>query len=379
MSLLLVSLPGCLLEKNVYLSLGSLFVHKLDTDYFQQQFPSIQNNYDDARTDPITFRANLEGFPDLPRWLRYTQRSPKHHAYLYGSPTEPGKQVIEVTAYNRQTFETVRERIIFNIQSSTDIQIPYKAEFLILNWDVEEMLPPEAQLDFQGPLRDVWGLQRLTVINITSALDKGGRVPLPIPGMKEGVYIKLGSELPFPDCLLESKRPQNLQLCQEGREPLISCSTRLPEKFHIDWCNLTMDLGSPTSQPPEVGAYELEGGGEFMPPSDSLEERNYIADYLLTLLLPTLIALLLCAVLSYIMCCRREGVEKRDAETSDIQLIHQHTIMTNTEELRHMAATRDVPRPLSTLPMFNVRTGQRVPPIQPHQDSARVPLILSQQ
>ncbi|KAM4692474.1 alpha-sarcoglycan [Rhinophrynus dorsalis] len=376
-----LSLLGGLCDQNVYPSLGSLFVLELDTEYYQQEFPSIKNIYGVNRTDPITFHANLEGFPDLPQWLRYTQRSPWHSGYLYGSPIEPGRQVIEVTAYNRYTFETVKQRIIFNISPAKEVQTPFQAEFRILNWDVEEVLPPEAQLDFQGPLQDVWGPQRLTVINITSALDKGGRVPLPLPGRKEGVYIKVGSDVPFPECLLESQSPQMKQLCQDGRgNPPLSCADLLALQFHIDWCNVTLtdDSESPPTQRPERGSGILAGGGEFKPPSDTLEERNYLPDYLLTLLLPTLIALLLCALLCYIMCCRREGVEKRDAQTSEIQLVHQQTIFSNTEELRHMANTRDVPRPLSTLPMFNVRTGQRLPPMQLCEDSSRVPLILSQ-
>lgn len=55
-----------------------------------------------------------------------------------------------------------------------------------------------------------------------------------------------------------------------------------------------------------------------------------------------------------------------------IQMLHHFTIRGNTEELRQMAASRAVPRPLSTQPMFNVHTGQ------PRADSARVPLILDQ-
>lgn len=51
-------------------------------------------------TVPVTYHANLQGHPDLPRWLRYTQRSPHHPGFLYGSPTpeDRGHQVIEVPA-----------------------------------------------------------------------------------------------------------------------------------------------------------------------------------------------------------------------------------------------------------------------------------------
>uniref|UniRef100_A0A8C5QWI2 Dystroglycan-type cadherin-like domain-containing protein n=1 Tax=Leptobrachium leishanense TaxID=445787 RepID=A0A8C5QWI2_9ANUR len=378
--ILWLSLSRGLCDQIVYPIVGTLFVHELDTEYFQQQFPSVKNNYDVDSTDPIVYRANLEGFPDLPRWLRYTQRSPSHKAYFYGSPTDPGKQVIEVTATNRQTFETVQRKVIFIIRPSTVMQIPFQAEFLIRNLDVEELLPAEAQLDFQTPLQDVWESQKMTVLNITSALDKGGRVPLPLPGHKEGVYIKVGSDAPFSKCLQESQDVQTRKSCETGVLPAISCHEEFARQFHIDWCNVSLiTYVEPTPvQPPLDGSGIMDDGSEFNPPSESLEETYYLTDYLLTLLLPLLIALLLCAILSYIMCCRREGIEKRDAETSVIQLVHQQSVFANTEELRHMADNRNVPRPLSTLPMFNVRTGERISPRQTSEDSARVPLILSQ-
>lgn len=51
-------------------------------------------------TVPVTYHAHLQGHPDLPRWLRYTQRSPHHPGFLYGTPTpeDRGQQVIEVSA-----------------------------------------------------------------------------------------------------------------------------------------------------------------------------------------------------------------------------------------------------------------------------------------
>lgn len=48
----------------------------------------------------LTYQAHLQGHPDLPRWLRYTQRSPYNPGFLYGTPTpeDRGRQVIEVPA-----------------------------------------------------------------------------------------------------------------------------------------------------------------------------------------------------------------------------------------------------------------------------------------
>lgn len=48
----------------------------------------------------FTYHAHLQGHPDLPRWLHYTQRSPYNPGFLYGTPTpeDRGHQVIEVPA-----------------------------------------------------------------------------------------------------------------------------------------------------------------------------------------------------------------------------------------------------------------------------------------
>lgn len=67
-----------------------------------------------------------------------------------------------------------------------EFPLPYQAEFYIRNMNVEEMLASEVLGDFLGAVKNVWQPERLNAINITSALDRGGRVPLPINNMKEG-------------------------------------------------------------------------------------------------------------------------------------------------------------------------------------------------
>lgn len=63
---------------------------------------------------------------------------------------------------------------------------PYQGEFLVGNRNVEELLPAAAQEIFLQATAGVWDQDELHVINITSALDRGSRVPLPIEGRKEG-------------------------------------------------------------------------------------------------------------------------------------------------------------------------------------------------
>lgn len=52
--------------------------------------------------------------------------------------------------------------------------------------DVEEVLPSTPTSRFLTALGGLWEPGELQVLNITSALDCGGRVPLPIEGRKEG-------------------------------------------------------------------------------------------------------------------------------------------------------------------------------------------------
>ncbi|XP_021233290.1 alpha-sarcoglycan [Numida meleagris] len=194
---------------------------------------------------PITFHAQLRGHPDLPRWLRCAQRGPYSSAFLYGSPTaaEVGTHVIEVLASNRLTYETVAQRLIISIVPSPGGDPPYQGEFLVGNRNVEELLPAAAREQFVQALSGVWEHDDLRIINVTSALDRGGRVPLPIEGRKEGVYVKVGSHAAFSPCLVAASSPQSQFRCRLGQQPLASCYDTFAPHFAIRWCNLTLPMG----------------------------------------------------------------------------------------------------------------------------------------
>ncbi|XP_062451858.1 alpha-sarcoglycan [Rhea pennata] len=372
---------GSLPDLSLSSETGAIFVHELEREPFQEAFATAREDDGEAAAaaGPITFQPHLRGRPDLPRWLRYAQRGPAEPGYLYGSPTaaEVGTHVIEVLAYGRDTYETAAQRVIVTVVPSAAGPPPYQGEFLVANRNVEEMLPAAARRLFRQAADGVWERRDLSIINITSALDRGGRVPLPIEGRKEGVYVKVGSRGAFSRCLAAAASAQSRLRCSLGQQPVATCYDTFGPQFRIDWCNLTLleVSASPTVLGPAQGTGVLEEGGDFAPPTAS-PAADFLAGYLLTILVPLLVAALLCLLLGHLMCCRREGVQKRDMETSDIQLVHHTTIHGNAQELRHMASSRDdVPRPLSTLPMFNVRTGQRADPTRGLGDAARRPLL----
>uniref|UniRef100_A0A8I5NMM3 Epsilon-sarcoglycan n=1 Tax=Papio anubis TaxID=9555 RepID=A0A8I5NMM3_PAPAN len=326
-------------DRNVYPSAGVLFVHVLEREYFKGEFPPYPKP-GEISNDPITFNTNLMGYPDRPGWLRYIQRTPYSDGVLYGSPTAEnvGKPtIIEITAYNRRTFETARHNLIINIMSAEDFPLPYQAEFFIKNMNVEEMLASEVLGDFLGAVKNVWQPERLNAINITSALDRGGRVPLPINDLKEGVYVMVGADVPFSSCLREVENPQNQLRCSQEMEPVITCDKKFRTQFYIDWCKISLgkEKHANTRRTDEKTFHT------------SFPESTVITYHKMKLL---------------------------------IQLVHHSAIQKSTKELRDMSKNREIAWPLSTLPVFHPVTGEIIPPLHTdNYDSTNMPLMQTQQ
>lgn len=353
-------------DRNVYPSAGVLFVHVLEREYFKGEFPPYPKS-GDASDDPITFSTNLMGFPDRPGWLRYIQRTPLGDGVLYGSPTAEhvGKPtVIEITAYNRRTFETARHNLIINIMATEEFPLQYQAEFYIKNMNVEEMLASEVLGDFLGAVKNVWQPERLNAINITSALDRGGRVPLPINNLKEGVYVMVGADVPFSSCLREVESPHNQLRCSQEMEPAISCDKKFRAQFHIDWCKISLvditKVAPVYVSRPDPGPGILPEFGEYNPPSEALKSRDYLSDFVVTLAVPSAVALVLFVVLG-------------------IQLVQHSSIQKSSKELRSLSKSREISWPLSTLPVFNPVSGEVVPPLHPDSyETTSMPLMQTQ-
>ncbi|XP_017292370.1 alpha-sarcoglycan isoform X2 [Kryptolebias marmoratus] len=374
------SLFGAKAEIKFTTPVGRLFTYELLRETFQNDFEPLTKLYGPVGhlyDDPMTFKCNEQGFPDLPEWLRFIQRHPLDNGFLYGTPTSLGKNIIEIYAVNKRSYDTTRQILV--IKAVPEKMLPYQAEFFIQKREVERVLPPSVQNEIKQDLQYLWSTQDLEIVNITNALDRGGRVPLPLAGHYEGVYVKVGSETFFSKCLESVWTTVHQKQCaagSKGKAPEGCHFCRIPSNC-ITWCKTELfNLAKQKPEPPAptVGSGVLEAGGDFNPP-ESPPSRDFFPDYMVTVIVPLVLAIVLCLLLAYIMFGRREGVAKRNAKTDNIQLYHHHTVHENAEELRSMAANRGVPPPLSTLPMFNSRTGERASPL--HSDS--IPLIMAQQ
>lgn len=376
------SLFGANAEIKFTIPVGRLFTYELMRETFQNDFEPLSKLYAGRLyDDPMIFKCNKQGFPDLPEWLRFTQRHPFDNGFLYGTPTSPGKSIIEIYAVNKRSYETARHILV--IKAVAEKMLPYQAEFFIKLREIEKVLPSAVQDEIQQDLQKLWDTEALEIVNITNALDRGGRVPLPLAGHYEGVYVKVGSEQYFSDCLLRVLTPEHQRLCTAeaaGAKVKVpgGCNFCSIPSNCITWCKTELiDLTKLEPEPPAptVGSGIMETGIDFSPP-ESPPSRVYFPDYMVTVIVPLILAIILCLLLAYIMFGRREGISRRNAKTDQIQLYHHHTIHGNTDELRNMAGNRSVPPPMSTMPMFNFRTGERASPLQ--SDSPSIPLIMAQ-
>ncbi|XP_056153451.1 alpha-sarcoglycan [Lampris incognitus] len=371
-----VSLLGA--EVKVSIPVGKLFTHELMRETFQIYIEPLSKLYGNFYDDPIVFKCNLQNFPDLPEWLRFTQRHPYDNGFLYGTPAAPGNNIIEIFAINKRSYVTAKQILTIAIVLDKN-PLPYQAEFFIQLREIEKVLPSAVQEEIKQDLQRLWGSEALEVVNVTNALDRGGRVPLPIAGHFEGVYFKVGSKQYFSECLQKVLTPEHQRQCTSRtrvKAPGGCNFCNIPSNC-ITWCKTELfNVSKPKPTPALImGSGILESGGDFNPPEFS-PERDFFLDYIITVIVPLILAIILCLLLSYIMYCRREGVEKRNKKTTEIQMYHHHTIHGTSDELRMMAGSRDVPPPpLSTLPMFNFRTGERVSPLE--GTSPTIPLIMA--
>lgn len=68
----------------------------------------------------------------------------------------------------------------------TEKILTYQVEVFIKLREIEKVLPSTVQDEIEQDLQKLWGTETLEMINITNALDRGGRVPLPLAGHFEG-------------------------------------------------------------------------------------------------------------------------------------------------------------------------------------------------
>ncbi|XP_053976886.1 epsilon-sarcoglycan isoform X2 [Hylaeus volcanicus] len=286
----------------------------------------------DGRSDQFSYQPSLLNAPDLPSWIHYTYSKRDHRGFLYGvAPKDQKYFQLEIVGLNKHTYETRHKVLDMNVLEKENLT-KYEVHLKIDNLNVEDMFDrnrTEKLLDIFR--KKLWkNATDLYVTFLASAIELGARLPLK-PSEGEGVVVRLGSSLPF---------SQELNELQEEVKPLWKLSScprdfkrtsveRLfrEAEFALDWCSFklleqeqqSLQHESWASQGPSVNVIGLPGISEHTEwrwarsTKASIPTRSYFNEIVTTIFVPTILLLVLAALLSTVLCLNHEKIEKRES------------------------------------------------------------------
>ncbi|XP_062552930.1 epsilon-sarcoglycan isoform X2 [Armigeres subalbatus] len=318
-SFILHSTSATYLTDDVYVS--ELFSLRVEPRMFNWTFQGL--------TEQFQYRPSLEGYPDLPSWVRYMYSGEYHSGFLYGTPPErtaDTKVPIEIIALNKQTYETKRIVLILSVHRKPPPRNVIQMKIDNLNW--VHMMDPGRIENLKNIFRnDLWqeSRQDLHIIFMDSAVKLGARLPLR-PQQREGVVVHLGSRADFSSRLLE---------LQEEVKPLYkiaSCNYKRTSVqttfensgFKLDWCAFKLhaaddDITAMPHHPHE--SHKPAKGSELStlrrsdkwdaPMKSEVPERNYSDEFAVSFAIPGMIFAVLLSVLTVILCFQHEKLLKK--------------------------------------------------------------------
>uniref|UniRef100_A0A182MDQ9 Dystroglycan-type cadherin-like domain-containing protein n=1 Tax=Anopheles culicifacies TaxID=139723 RepID=A0A182MDQ9_9DIPT len=298
--------------------------------------PRMFNWTYEGLSEQFLYRSSLEGYPDLPPWVRYMYSPEYHSGFLYGTPplrTADTRVPIEIIALNRLTYETKRLVLILAVHRKQPAKHIIQMKIDNLNW--VHMMDPGRIENLKNIFRnDLWSESRsdLHVIFMDSAVKLGARLPLR-PQQREGVVVHLGSSTEFSKRMLE---------LQEEVKPLYKISSCTYKRtsvqttfensgFKLDWCAFRLvttedDITALPHHPNE--SHKHDGArkdhhqhvSHFLdkwdaPLKSEVPERNYSDEIAISFAIPGMIfALLLCG-LTIILCFQHEKLMQKSSRT----------------------------------------------------------------
>ncbi|CRL02861.1 CLUMA_CG015739, isoform A [Clunio marinus] len=290
------------------IKVSELYTMKVSPDLF---------NWTSSLIEQFRYRPAMRGKPNLPSWMNFQFSNERNYGYIYGSPTKKyanEKFEIEIVGLNKQTYETRRIIIPFEIVDKKPPTNKIEMKITNLNWVHLTDLGRVENL--KGIfINDLWP-ESSRDINITfmeSAVRLGSRVPLK-PQNREGVIVHLGSNAQL------SKRLQELN---EEIKPLGKLSTCTFKKtsvqtifqragFQVDWCafRIISDNTVTSDETTKEEASMFSRKVWNSPSKDELPERNYSEEIALAVAIPSVWFAFLIALLTVVLCFHNEKFEE---------------------------------------------------------------------
>ncbi|XP_011180300.2 epsilon-sarcoglycan isoform X2 [Zeugodacus cucurbitae] len=309
-------------------AVGELFSYKIE--------PLLFNWTHQVISEQFRYRASLEGYADLPTWLRYKYSHEYHAGFLYGTPTDrlADKTVhLDIVALNKQNYETRTVKLsIFVAEKLPSLNI-IQMKIDNLNW--VHLMDPGRVENLRNIFRkDLWPESEndLSIVFMESAVNMGGRLPLR-PQQREGVVVHLGSSAQF------SARIKELQ---EEVRPLYKLSTCTYKRtsvqkvfenagFKLDWCAFKT-VGADISPEILFHNYGHKSHHDNFKRNDrwlgiareDVPDRNYIDEFAFAFAIPSMIFAILLGILSAALCFQHEKFEMSSAyqpATSTVQMV----------------------------------------------------------
>lgn len=232
--------------------------------------------------------------------------------YIYGSPTSDytnKKFEIEIVGLNKQTYETRRVIIPFEISGKAPPANKIEMKITNLNWVHLTDLGRVENL--KGIfINDLWpeSAADLNIIFMESAIRLGSRVPLK-PQNREGVIVHLGSNAQLSPRLIE---------LNEEIKPLSKLSTCTFKKtkvqsifqsagFQVDWCAFKIITEEPSPSDETTGQEASTSQKVWNAPTrDELPDRNYSEEFAVAIAIPSVWFAFLIALLTVVLCFQHE-------------------------------------------------------------------------
>ncbi|XP_017480559.1 PREDICTED: epsilon-sarcoglycan isoform X2 [Rhagoletis zephyria] len=309
-------------------AVGELFSYKIE--------PLLFNWTHQVISEQFRYRVSLEGYADLPSWLRYKYSHEYHAGFLYGTPTDrlADKSVrLDIVALNKQNYETRTAKLsIFVAQKLPSLNI-IQMKIDNLNW--VHLMDPGRVENLRNIFRkDLWPESEsdLSVVFMESAVNMGGRLPLR-PQQREGVVVHLGSSAQFSSRLKE---------LQEEVRPLYKLSTCTYKRtsvqkvfenagFKLDWCAFKT-VGADISPEILFHNYGHRSHHDNFKRTDrwlgiareDVPDRNYIDEFAFAFAIPGMIFAVLLGILSAALCFQHGRFEMSSTyqpATSTVQMV----------------------------------------------------------
>ncbi|XP_076547006.1 sarcoglycan alpha isoform X2 [Osmia lignaria lignaria] len=294
---------------------------------------------EDGRYDQFSYQPSLLNAPDLPSWIHYTYSKRDHHGFLYGvAPRNQKYFQLEIVGLNKHTYETRYKVLDMKVLEKENLT-KYEVHLKIDNLNVEDMFNrnrTEQLLDIFR--KKLWkDATDLYATFLASAVELGARLPLK-PSEGEGVVIRLGSSMPF---------SQELNELQEEVKPLwklpfcprdfkrTSVERLFREAgFALDWCSFRLVIRKEVEQEQQSLQHESARRGQSMnvvglsasgisehtewrwarSTKASVPTRSYFNEIVTTIFVPTILLLVLAALLSTVLCLNHEKMNDPESE-----------------------------------------------------------------